>query len=211
MEIDKFKSSINRMGLQKSSHYMVEMYPPEGLYPPKGNINTHAYVKDVTLPGRNISTSEVKYGALPTMKQAYNSIPNDCSVTFMADGNMELWRFFQAWQNQIHDPMTGYVGYPDDYKGVVKIKTFNNLGEVTHEQALYDAFPENVGDISLSYGAEEIASFTVSFAYTRTEAGGRQTVGGAISGLLGGLGINLGGPTLAVRVGPINVSIPIRF
>lgn len=199
------------MGLQKSSHYMVEMYPPEGLYPPKGNINTHAYVKDVTLPGRNISTSEVKYGALPTMKQAYNSIPNDCSVTFMADGNMDLWRFFQAWQNKIHDPMTGYVGYPDEYKGVVKIKTFNNLGEVTHEQALYDAFPENVGDISMSYGAEEIASFSVSFAYTRTEAGGTQTVGGAISGLLGGLGINLGGSTLAVRVGPINVNIPLRF
>jgi hypothetical protein len=207
MDIDSFKSSVGSMGLQKSSHYMVEMYPPAGLSVPRGNINAHTFVKDVSLPGRNISTSEVKYGSLPTMKQAYNSIPNDCSVTFMADGNMELWRFFQAWQNKIHDPMTGYVGYPDDYKGLVKVKTMNTLGEVTHEQALYDAFPENVGDISLSYGAEEIASFTVTFAYTRTEAGGSPTFGGGISSILGGL---LGGG-ISVNIGPINIRIPLRF
>jgi len=103
--------------------------------------------------------------------------------------------------------MTGYVGYPDDYKGLVKIKTMNTLGEVTHEQALYDAFPENVGDISLSYGAEEIATFSVTFAYTRTEAGGSPTFGGGISSALGGL---LGGG-ISIKVGPVNIRIPLRF
>lgn len=204
MNIDNFKGAINSSGgLQKSSHFQCEIYGPSGLEIPYGNASAHCFVKDVTLPGRNMTTSEIKYAGLPTTKQVYNSIPSDCTVTFMTDGDMELWRYFQSWQRKIHDPLTGAVGYPDEYKGVVKIKTFNTVGNTTHEQALFDAFPENLGDISLSYGAEEIASFSVTFSYTRIEED--QGVGGiGLNSLVSGILSNL---NLSFSIGPFSARI----
>lgn len=200
MDILSFASKLSSGGLQKSSHFQVEFYPPGAVGSvPLGNGVAHCYVKDVTLPGRNMATSEIKYGGLPTTKQVYNSIPSDCTITFMTDGNMELWRHFQDWQRLIHDPNTGAVAYPDDYKGVVKIKTFDAGGLTTHEQALFDAFPENLGDISLSYGAEEIATFSVTFSYTRIEEG--QGVGGA-GNVLGALFQAIALPSLSFSIGP---------
>ena len=91
MDIASFKAKLSSGGMQKSSHYQVEFFPPSGVGQiPYGNATAHCYVKDVSLPGRNIATSEIKYGGLPTTKQAYSSIPNDCTVTFMADGNIRM-------------------------------------------------------------------------------------------------------------------------
>lgn len=167
MDIASFASKLSFAGLQKSSHYEVEFFPPGAVGSvPYGNATAHCYVKDVSLPGRNISTSEIKYGGLPTTKQAYNSIPNDCTITFMADGDMALFRHFQEWQKAIHDPSTGAIGYPDDYKGTVKISTVSVDGSYSHTQTLQDAFPENLSDVQLTYGAEELATFSVTFSYT---------------------------------------------
>lgn len=208
MDISSFASKLSSSGLQKSSHYQVEFYPPGAVGSvPYGNAVAHCYVKDVSLPGRNISTSEIKYGGEPTTKQAYNSIPNDCTITFMADGDMQIWRHFQQWQRAIHDPQTGAVGYPDDYKGVVKIKTFSVDGTTTHEQSLQDAFPENLSDIQLTYGAEELATFSVTFSYTRIEEGsGIGGVGGATPGLalLGGIIQAIANPQISFTLGPIS-------
>ena len=205
MDIASFKAKLSSGGMQKSSHYQVEFFPPSGAGQiPYGNATAHCYVKDVSLPGRNIATSEIKYGGLPTTKQAYSSIPNDCTITFMADGNMEIWRHFQAWQRLIHDPSTGSVGYPDDYKGVVKIKTFSQTGSTSHEQALYDAFPENLSDIALSYGAEEIATFSVTFSYTRIEEGAGLGGAGGATSILGFLSNILKPPSLSFKLGPFS-------
>ena len=190
MDIASFAAKINSGGLQKSSHYEVEFFPPAAVgFVPYGNAVAHCYVKDVSLPGRNISTSEIKYGGQPTTKQAYNSIPNDCTVTFMADGDMSLWRHFQSWQKAIHDPTTGAVGYPDDYKGTVKIKTLSTTGRTTHEQTLQAAFPENLSDIQLTYGAEELATFSVTFSYTTAS---ETTLSSLIEDFLGGLSFSVG-------------------
>jgi hypothetical protein len=204
MDIASFASKISSGGVQKSSHYQVEFFPPGGVgQVPYGNSTAHCYVKDVSLPGRNISTSEIKYGGLPTTKQAYNSIPNDCTVTFMADGDMQLWRYFQKWQGAIHDPVSGAVGYPDEYKGIVKISTFDASGSIKHEQELEDAFPENLSDIQLSYGAEELATFSVTFSYTRLLSARNTDVARFIDAVLGGAG------GVSFSVGPFSARLSI--
>lgn len=206
MDIDNFSAAIQQGGLQKSSHFMVEIYPPAGLAVPYGNAIAHSYVRDVSLPGRNMVTSEIKYGSIPTTKQVYNSIPADCTINFMADGNMELFRFFQAWQKKIQDPLTGFLSYPDEYKGVVNIKTFDSLGNTTHEQKLGDAFPENLGDMQMSYGAEEIGTFSVTFSYTRVEDSPGAIGSGLPVDIAGNL-LNLITPAITITAGPFSARI----
>lgn len=206
MDIDNFSAAIEKGRLQKSSHFMVEIYPPAGLSVPYGNGIAHSYVRDVSIPGRNMVTSEIKYGSLPTTKQVYNSINSDCTINFMADGNMELWRFFQNWQKLIQDPNTGYLAYPDEYKGIVNIKTFDNMGKTTHEQSLEDAFPENLGDMQMSYAAEEIGTFSVTFSYTRLQQGAGAPGSKLPVDLFGNLQ-NLLTPAITITAGPFSARI----
>jgi uncharacterized protein YggU (UPF0235/DUF167 family) len=168
MLIDAFRAAVGINGMQKASHFQVEIHAPPnvGMY---NNTVWSYYVREVNLPGRNMTTSEIKYGTNPTQKQVYNSIPTDLTVTFMADQKLGNWKFFQDWQNAIHDPNTGFVGYPADYKGTVVVHTLNQQGQIQYTQTMIDAFPENINDISFNYGAEEMATFQVTFSYTRLE------------------------------------------
>lgn len=173
MNITEFAAKTGIAGLQYASHFRVEIFPPSGLsLPMGGNSIVHTYVRGVNLPGRNMSTSEVKYGTMPTVKQVYNAINSDCTVEFMADANMKLFKFFQDWQKKAHDPATGNLGYPDEYKGTVLIHTIGRGGGINYTHTMYKAFPENLGDVTLNYGSgDELANFSVTFSYVDNEQG----------------------------------------
>lgn len=188
MNIDSFRAITGAGGFQKASHFQVEIHAPNSIgMMPGANAAGHMYVRECNLPGRNMMTSEIKYGTSPTTKQVYNSIPADFTVTFLADASMALFKYFRDWQDKIHDPVTGVLSYPDEYKGTVIVNALDTLGSVRYTQTMYNAFPENVGDISFSYADDQLATFQVTFSYTESTTNSQ----GLLGALTSRLGINL--------------------
>jgi len=176
MNIDFFRATTYG-GFQKASHFQVEIHAPSKVgMMPGTNAAGHMYVRECNIPGRNMATSEIKYGTAPTTKQVYNSIPADFTVTFICDAGMELFSYFKKWQDIIHNPVTGVLSYPDDYKGTVVVNAMDTLGSVRYTHTMYNAFPENVADISMSYSDDQFATFQVTFSYTESTSNNTNSI-----------------------------------
>ena len=204
--IEEFKSAISSGGLQKGSHFAVNITCPFQAAP-FGN-NTTAFIRDVTMPGRNMMTTDIKYGTNLSEKKVNGSAYSPCTVTFMCDASLRLYKWFQTWQDRIQDPITGKISYPDTYEGTVEVKAISTDGGEAHNQKLVKAFPENVGDITFSSGDTEFATFSVTFAYRHYEIGGggftfSPQINAAVQNLMNvNLGINLGPIAINGVVGP---------
>jgi hypothetical protein len=96
--IDDLKGVMQKQGMQKASHFYVDINCPIS-GPPFGDYDV--YVVDVTMPGRNMMTSDIKYGTNIMEKRVNGSAYSPCSVTFMCDANMKLWKWFLGWQDFI--------------------------------------------------------------------------------------------------------------
>lgn len=195
----------------KASHYAVNVSGP--IAPPLGP-GTEYYIVGATMPGRNMITSDIKYGLNLTEKKVYSSAYSPCTLTFMCDGGMSLYRWFMDWQDKMQDPLNGRVGYSSDYVGTVDIATFGVGGSKTHTHKLVEAFPENLGDIQFTADSGEIATFDVTFAYRHysnqpglfSPGGAFGSIGGIVSaaGAFGGAAAALAGN---LNLGPVNVSL----
>jgi hypothetical protein len=168
--IDEFKAGVGG-GFQKGSHFAVEIFSPIG-GPPLGG-NTKYFVKDATMPGRNMMTSDIKYGANLSEKKVNGSAYSPCTVTFISDSNLAIYKWFLGWQDMIQDPNTGAISFPDAYEGSVTVSAYSSDegNPEVHTHKLIKAFPENVGDIQFSHGDTEFATFAVTFAYRHIEFG----------------------------------------
>lgn len=199
--IDGFKSAINKGGLQKGSHFAVEITCPFQSAPFGGD--TTAFVRDVTMPGRNMMTSDIKYGTNLSEKKVNGSAYSPCTVTFMCDASLKLYKWFQNWQDRIQDPTTGRISYPDAYEGTVEVKAISTDGKDAHNQKLVKAFPENLGDITFSSGDTEFATFSVTFAYRHYEIG---SGGLTLSPLINGAIQNALNTNIGINIGPLSIN-----
>lgn len=188
---------------QKASHYAAHVFGP--VNSPLG-ASTEYYIVGATMPGRNLVTSDIKYGINLPEKKVYSSAYSPCTLTFMCDGGMDLYRWFQDWQDMIQDPYTGRVEYSDNYVGTVELKTYGLSGNNTHTHKLEGAFPENLGDISFNASSDEIATFDVTFAY-RHYSNRPGTFSGTGSSFGGGIvQAAFGGISLNANLGPLSIN-----
>jgi hypothetical protein len=198
----------------KASHYAVNIFGP--VSSPLG-AGTEYYIVGATMPGRNMVTSDIKYGLNLPEKKVYSSAYSPCTLTFMCDGGMGLYRWFMDWQDLMQDPLNGRVAYSNDYIGTVELKTFGLGGSRTHTHKLEGAFPENLGDIQFTADSAEIATFDVTFAYRHytNQPGIFSPGGGAFGGGLVSAAAAFGGAALSVagnlNLGPVNLNVGSLF
>ena len=57
------------------------------------------------------------------------------------------------------------AGYYDEYVRLVDIRQFDSAGSQTYFCRLVEAYPRTISDISYSYAAEEVISFSVQFQF----------------------------------------------
>jgi len=63
------------------------------------------------------------------------------------------------------------------------------LGSVRFTQTMYNAFPENVADISMSYSDDQFATFQVTFSYTESTTSNNSGIVQALLNRFGGSGL----------------------
>tara|TARA_S200000501_G_scaffold363754_1_gene395021 strand:+ start:306 stop:878 length:573 start_codon:yes stop_codon:yes gene_type:complete len=120
------------------------------------------------LPGRTHLTSDSRlYG--PIRKIPYNSGFVESTLTFMCSNNyIEEKRFFDQWQDVIQDPDNFDVSYYDSLVGNVKVEVLDEQDKELYQIELLEAFPQNVGAISLGWASNtDYMKFSVTFSYRK--------------------------------------------
>jgi hypothetical protein len=179
--VQNMLSSLNKTGVAKTSHFEVQITgygtsgEEEGLM---GRADT------AEIPGRSLMTAEHKFSNYGPM----NKVPyggqtyTDTTISFIMSEDMREKEYFEIWQNRIvntgafevgstQGDLYGYVQskfnphYFDDYLGTVIIRQYGSAGSLNSIYTLNEAYPIMIAPISMSWGTEDLAKLSVTFAY----------------------------------------------
>jgi hypothetical protein len=129
-------------------------------------------VKSASLPGKQLGEVDVKrFGA--TFKMANDVILSNVTLTIMCSKDMRERDFFETWISYIHggdpsdldSPMNYRMGYYDDYIHNIRVTSFDRKLDEAYAIELREAWPNNMGEVALSWDNSEIATFTVGLTY----------------------------------------------
>ena len=135
--------------------------------------NVDMMCNKVTLPNRDINTQpHIMYGPKREMPYAY-SFSSSVEMTFYGDKFLRQRLFFENWQKKIMDLGTHNINYYDDYVGSMDIMQLgqfdarsNDEQRVTYGVRLFEVYPQTVGSMDLTYGADnEIAQVPITLNF----------------------------------------------
>ena len=165
-------------GFAKGNRYNVTIVPPNN---PRVNLtalpalNKFQYLCEaVSLPTKGIASNPQKiYG--PPREIPYWETFTEAALSFILDDAFTLKRYFDTWQANIINPITGNVkNYFNDITGTLKISRLSNDAtsftdaNKTYNIELREAYPSAVGEIALGHTqGGEILRLSVTFKYRK--------------------------------------------
>lgn len=173
MSIQKFKSAIDKGGIQQHNRFAIDITPPKAL---AGRDTRAAELRcfACTWPGKTLMLKDdiIRYGYGAIDKIAHNTLYSDVHASFILDNTGETEQFFDDWALQIAnsdllsrvDPYL--VGYKNDYATRINITKFDIRNNPIRQVSLRDAFPVAIGDIQQGWDQNNsIAVLPVAFSY----------------------------------------------
>ena len=126
----------------------------------------------VSLPTRSAATNELSmYG--PVQSFPYRFTFTEASLNFYLTEDFAIKKLFDEWIEKIVDPISGDLGYFDDYKCQIKISKFASKHTRTSESpdyavTLIDAWPSIVGEVALGHSlGTDILRLPVTFQFRK--------------------------------------------
>ena len=123
--------------------------------------------QNVTLPGRNLATSQESnvYGPDREIVEGV-TYADDISMSFQSSSGLAERVFFENWQKQAFDEKTWNIGYYNDYIGTVEIYVLDKQEHRRYGIKLWEAFPKTIGANELAYDSnDQIMLVPVSFTF----------------------------------------------
>ena len=182
-EIDKFKSVISkRGGLAPANRFAVYMalplisFDPQNLIAKVFNQGTQSpFINDprdisilcdsVTLPGRQISTTEVQTNLL-AIKTPYNYINDDVQMSFHITNDHFMKKYFENWFNRIFDRSKMTMKYRSQYVTDIIIQQLDQRDVPVYTVTLKNAYPTTMTSYELTNSGEnQTQKLQITFAY----------------------------------------------
>ena len=178
MHINRFMGA-HMDDMARKNRFEIEIHGPKGIR------SRGIRCKTVSLPGRQIQTSEhSEYPGGPPRAYPvgidYDSGSSD--LTFLMDTTFEDKQKIELWQSMIYDEAWGYA-YVEDIWGEVNIKQLDRQGYEIYAVKLHEAWPTSIDAQTLDSSLGEFQEFSCSFAFRTWSSSYENTP----SGLLGGL------------------------
>lgn len=182
-EIDKFKSVISkRGGLAPANRFAVYMalplisFDPQNLIAKVFNQGTSSpFINDprdisilcdsVTLPGRQISTTEVQTNLL-AVKTPYNYINDDVQMSFHITNDHFMKKYFEKWFNSMFDRSKMTMKYRSQYTTDIIIQQLDQRDVPVYTVTLRNAYPTTITSYELTNSGEnQTQKLQITFAY----------------------------------------------
>ena len=123
--------------------------------------------QNVTLPGRNLSTTQESniYGPDREIVEGV-TYADDISMSFQASSGLDERIFFENWQRQAFNEKTWNIGYYLDYIGHIEMYILDKQEQRRYGIKLWEVFPKTIGPIELAYDANDVLMLLpVSFTF----------------------------------------------
>lgn len=136
---------------------------------PVGSLNESLKIESAEIPSLQLVT-EV-YGEMGVPRKTASSMSfDDVTLTYREIDGFQITNFFTKWINFICD----YKGesanqmtfeYYDSYVGNMIIYVYDNNNEPIGKGVFIEAFPLNIGGLSLAQGSSDYGTVSVEIAY----------------------------------------------
>ena len=166
-------------GFAQPNKYEVLIFPPAKL---GGGQNQNVFggmerqsdlrrislrAQNVTLPGRNLSTTQESniYGPDREIVEGV-TYADDISMSFQASSGLDERVFFENWQRQAFNEKTWNIGYYNDYIGTIEMYILDKQDQRRYGIKLWEVFPKTIGSNDLAYDSnDQIMLLPVSFTF----------------------------------------------
>lgn len=127
--------------------------------------------ESVTFPGREISYLESQTSIKP-VKVANSFTQTDVEISFILTNDWRVWDYINQWHSKCFPGINTsdgpiYVGYKSEYAKEIKIKHFDQTGNLRKQIKLINAFPVTLNSMEFSNFSSEILKCSVSFTYDK--------------------------------------------
>lgn len=123
--------------------------------------------QSASIPTTSNEAFEINFKDRRTFFKGRDTSPHTISITFFDSEDWVAYNYFQEWHDAlISNPVSGGGVTSALYKATVLVKTFSTDGEtITSTTTLKNAFPTEIGEISLSYDTSENITFDVTMQF----------------------------------------------
>tara|TARA_B110000211_G_scaffold141438_1_gene161546 strand:- start:4165 stop:4821 length:657 start_codon:yes stop_codon:yes gene_type:complete len=171
--VQDFVSELSESGFTKANRYELVFVAPsmKNLMTAGDNTKIQNSLRyrcaSVSLPSKSLATTETKiYG--PVRKAPYTTTYEDLNISIYLSEDLSERTFFEDWMHYVIDYDTNRVRYFSDYSSSdLKLLTFNEAGQMTHQFEFEGAFPISIGEIQYSYANDEVAQIQIGIAYRK--------------------------------------------
>ncbi len=197
--IGKFKAQLDATkGLYKPSLYAVTINVPNSNWAPLDMRDERQFTflcNSAALPGAQILSSDHRRQGYGTFdRRPFGIQVTDIPLTFFVDNKGFILGFFQNWFNNIiyygdpgdlsEQPHTKAslfeVNYSTNYTCTIEIATYDHIGQEIITYTLYEAFPIQMGDITVAWAeTDSFSVLPVQFTF-RTYKTNKQPVNNAV-------------------------------
>lgn len=165
--LDTFIANVVKKGVSRANRFNVSVTPPKTMIGVKSLIspvNFTLQCEAVSIPGMNLITNDVGfYGEARQMPS--QRLFSEVHLSFIADIDLNIKRFFDSWLESIINPITRHCSYYQDYVSTMEIVVNDVEDNIRYKINLFECYPKSVSDIALDYSALGIMKVTVSMMY----------------------------------------------
>lgn len=149
----------------KSSLFYFQPQWPAGINASVGQEDAIYLVKTATMPSTILEEVVLNWQGF-NWKFADKHTYTDITVTFNVDKEAKIRETFEQWSNLAHNPETNFYNTHDVYMVDQRLQMVGYQGDIILEFTLFDAWPKEIGQISMDYSSSEVAMFDVTFTYS---------------------------------------------
>lgn len=195
MNINKFRSNINKKGVLKNNKYEVRFGFGQGHYLNKKNLTDQEMLTlrcdNASLPGVALSSADgpPRLGYGPAERHPYSPIFEDLTLTFIVDAGSIVHKTLYEWINCIvrfdgaagaadiatlnpggnglNTKASAYeVGYRDSYAASMEVHVYRDTGQRALTFKAFNAFPMGFPQVNMSWNEGDVLRLSIPFAYT---------------------------------------------
>jgi len=162
--IDTLIASISKYELAYPYKYEISFIKGTD---PLTNLRLAVSCESATVPGKTISTQQIKmHGPIHDIPYE-ESFAGDLDVTFRVAGDMFERTFFESWQQEIVNPYTNNLKYQDTYAETMEITQLDLKDKPIYRCVMEDVWPKTIGPLTIGDEGGANHKIQIGFSYRK--------------------------------------------